>query len=197
MHRVRIEDMTSSRGFWAAITFLAALPVALLCQVVFGIDAEMVLHLVCALGFTLIAWSAFDFRTPRWVRWLGCVSSGALAVIYLLQGLSQLAHNESLTYLAFPVLGQWPERVLTDLLILWFAAVVLMDSQGKTKIVGIICMSITVLLEICTYGMSFLGASLYAAAPLLKILILLPFVWLLLESRRSTSQEGFLHTPTT
>jgi hypothetical protein len=188
--------MKSSRGFWAAIAFLAALPVALLGQVVVGIDAEMVLHLVCALGFTLIAWSAFDFRTPGWVRWLGCASSGALAVIYLLQGLSQLTRNDSLTFLAFPVLGQWPERVLTDLLILWFVALVLVDSRGKTRILGIIVMAIVVCLEVASNGWSFAGASLYAAAPMLKALILLPFVWLLVESAKQVSPEGSVQTAT-
>jgi hypothetical protein len=191
-----MTTMRSPRGFWAAIAFLAALPVALLCQVVFGIDAEMVLHLVCALGFMLVAFSAFDFRTPRWVRWLGCASSSALAVIYLLQGLSPLLQNDSLTFLAFPVLGQWPERALTDLLILWFVALVLIDSQGRTKILGIIVMSIVVCLEVSSNGLAFLGTSLYAEAPMLKALILLPFVWLLLESGKRVSPEGSLQPAT-
>jgi hypothetical protein len=187
-------DMKSSRGFWAAIAFLAALPVALLCQVVFGLDAEMVVHLVCALGFMLVALSTFDFRTPRWVRWIGCVSSIALAVIYLLQGLSPLLQNDSLTFLAFPVLGQWPERVLTDLLILWFVALVLLDSRGTTRFFGIAVMAIVVCLEVASIGLSFLGTSLYAEAPMLKALILLPCGWLLIESGKRVAREGFLQT---
>jgi hypothetical protein len=189
-----MTTMRSPRGFWAAIAFLSALPVALLFQVVLGGDAEMVVHLICAVGFLLIACSAFDYRTPRWIRWVGCVSSSALAVIYLLQGLSPLVRNDSLTILAFPVLGQWPERVLTDLLILWFVALVLLDSRGKTRSLGIIVMSIVVGLEVAGIGLSLLGTSLYAEAPMLKALILVPFVWLLIESSKRVSLEGSLQT---
>ena len=173
---------------------LSALPIALLCQVVLGTDAEIVVHLVCAVGFLLMAISVVDFRAPRWIRWIGGVAASASAAIYLLQGVSPLVQNDSLTFLAFQVLGQSLERVLTDLLIFWFVALVLIESQGKTKIVGIIVMSVIVGLEVIDIGLAFLGPSMYAHMPILKALILLPFVWLLLESGKRISLKGSLQT---
>jgi hypothetical protein len=73
-------------------------------------------------------------------------------------------------------------------------ALVLIDSRGKTRILGIIIMAIVVCLEVSSNGWSFLGTSLYAEAPLLKALILLPFVWLLLESSKRAPLEGTLQT---
>jgi hypothetical protein len=189
-------DMRSPRGFAAAIAFLLALPVAVAYQIVLGGDVEVAVHLICAAGFTLLSYSAFDFGSPRWIRWVGCVSSGALAVIYLLQGLSPLVQNDALTFLAFPVLGQWPERALTDLLLLWLAALALIEGRDKTKVMGIIVMSIVVFIEAYSIGLSFLGTSLYAEMPILKIAMLLPFVWLLLESRKSAAPGGSLQPAT-
>jgi hypothetical protein len=186
-------DMRSPRGFWAALAFLSALPLALLGQAVLGTDAEMVIPLVCAVGFMLLAFSTVDFRVPRWMRWIGCAAASASAAIYLLQGVSPVIQNDSLTFLAFQVFGQTLERVLTDLLILWFVALVLLESQGKTKMVGIIVMSVIVGLEVLDIGLAFLGPSVYAQVPILKALILLPFVWLLLESGKRISPTGLLH----
>jgi len=74
-----------------------------------------------------------------------------MAAIFLLQGLSELTQNESLTHLAFQVLGQRLERVLPDLLIVWFVAMLLTDSQGWTRILGFVVMSIAVGVEVYSY----------------------------------------------
>src|ERR687897_1509285 len=98
--------MRSPRGFLAAIIFLLALPIAVLYQMLFGNGAAAVLHLAFALGSVLLSFSVFDFKLPRWINWIGCVSAGALAVIFLSQGVADLLQNDSLTYLAYDVLGQ-------------------------------------------------------------------------------------------
>jgi hypothetical protein len=176
--------MKSPRGFLAAIVFLIAMPVAALCQLFFGIGVEIVLHLVLASGFTLISFAVFDFKIPGWITWTGCAGTSALAAIFLLQGASFLIQNDSLTYLAFQVLGQRLEKWLGDLLLFWFAALLLIDSRGKTKILGFVVMSTVVCVEIYSYYLSYLGTSLDAEAPILKILYLLPFVWFLFESKK-------------
>src|SRR5436190_17372335 len=114
--------MRSLRGLCAATAFLLALPVALLSQALFGIDAEAAFHLMCAGGFVLLALAVLDFATPRWSAWTGGLAACALAVIFLLQGVSNLVPNDSLHSLAFDVLGQQPERVLPDLLLVWFVS---------------------------------------------------------------------------
>jgi hypothetical protein len=176
--------MRSPRGFLAALFFLLAIPIAVLCQMLFGIGVETIFHLALAAGFSLIAFSVFDFKITRWITWIGCASTSVLAVIFLLQGVSGLIQSDSLTHLAFQVLGQRLEKWLGDLLIFWFVAMLLIDSHGKTRILGFVAMSIVVCVEIYSYSLSYLGASLDAAAPSLKVLYLLPFVWLLFESKK-------------
>jgi hypothetical protein len=178
--------MRSPRGFLAAIVFLLALPIAVLYQMLFGNGAAAVLHLAFALGSVLLSLAVFDFQMPRWITWTGCVSAGALAAIFLLQGVADLIENDSLTYVANEVLGQWLERILVDLVILWFVAMLLIDSQGKTRVLGFGAMSIAVCVEVYSYILMFFGTSLDAQVPTLKIMMLLPFVWLLLESIKKT-----------
>jgi hypothetical protein len=182
--------MKSQRGFLGALVFLSAIPVALLCQMFFGIEAETIFHLACAVGFALVSFSVFDFKLPKWINRLGCLATGALAVIFLLQGLSQLIQNDLLTYFALQVLGQRLEALLVKLLLLWFVALSVFDSRGKTRILGFVVMSIVVCTEIYSYYLSYLGTSLDAEAPILKLVYLLPFVWLLLESKKKNLLEA-------
>jgi hypothetical protein len=108
----------SLRGVLAASVCLFAVPLALLFELSLGSGAELVLHLVLGGGFLLAAFAVFDFEPPRWLPWVGCLSIGALGATFLLQGISQLLHNERLTYLAFQVLGQqfeaWSVDVVRD-----------------------------------------------------------------------------------
>lgn len=173
--------MRSSRGFLAALVFLLGLPTALLSQVLFGAEVETMIHFLFGVGFALMSFSVFDFRTPRWTNWVGCISAAALAAIFLLQGLSELIHNDSLTFFAFQVLGQRLERWLPDILIFWFVAMLLVDSEGRTRILGFVAMLMVVGGELYSYVSSSLGDP---PAEGLKLLFLLPFVWFLFESRK-------------
>jgi|SRR5215218_2671751 hypothetical protein len=176
--------MRSPRGFLAAIGFLLALPIAVLCQVLFGSGSGVVVHLALALGSVLLSFAVFDFKLPGWMNWIGCVSAAALGAIFLLQGVALLIHSDSLTYVAYQVLGQWPEGLFPALLILWFVAMLVFDSQGKMRILGFGAMSIVVGFEVYRYTLAYLGTSLEAQPQMSRLLLLLPFVWLLFESRK-------------
>jgi hypothetical protein len=176
--------MRSPRGFLAAIVFLLALPIAILCQVLFGSGSEVVVHLALGAASILLSFAVFDFRLPRWINWIGCVAAAALAAIFLLQGVALLIHSDSLTYLAYQVLGQWPESLFPALLILWFVAMLLLDCQGKTRILGFGAISIVVGFEVYRYTLAYLGTPIEAQPGMLRLLMLLPFLWLLLESKK-------------
>src|SRR6185503_17885871 len=179
--------MRSLRGFLAALVFLSLLPIAVLYQMLFDHGIEIVTHGVLALGSGLISVAVFDFKVTSWITWLGCVAMSALAAIFLLQGVSLLIQNDALTYLVFQVLGQRLEAWLVDGLIVWFVALLLMDSQGKTQIFGVVAVSIVVCLEVYKYSLAYFDA---APAESLKLLFLLPMVWLLFESKKKISLEG-------
>jgi hypothetical protein len=161
---------------------LLAVPVALLFQLIVGSGAEMVLHLVGGVGCLLTAFAVFDFKPPRWLPWVGCLSIGAFGATFLLQGISQLLHIDWLTHLAFQILGQQFETWSVDVFLVWCSATVLLMSQGKVKLFGIGVMALAVGAEIYSYVVRYFGSG--AVSPLLKLVVLLPFVWLLLESSK-------------
>jgi hypothetical protein len=169
--------MHSLRGLLASIVMLLALPVAVLAQVLFGSGSSLAMHLALTVGCTLLALSAFDFETPRWLAWTGCVAAGAFAVIFLLQAASELLGNEAFAYFTLQILGNYPERVLKTVLIVWLVAVLLTASRGKTRILGLGAMAVVVGVEAYNYVLLFLGEE-----RALTLLYLLPFVWLLFES---------------
>jgi len=175
--------MKSKSGFFAAISFLLSVPIALTAQAIFGGNgAETMIHFLCGAGFVLSSFAVFDFKLPRWMTWIGSLSTGAVGLIFLLQGVSNLMpDNEGLFYLAFQVLGQGLESWFIDLFFLWFVAMLIMDSQGKTRVLGFIVMSIVVILEVYRIGITFLGGTTSEA---LKLVYFLAIVWFLLESAK-------------
>jgi hypothetical protein len=82
---------------------------------------------------------------------------------------------------AYEVLGQWPEGWLPDVVILWLVAMLVLDSQGKSRILGIVAVSIAVGLELYSHTLRLLGTS---PTEILRLLMLLLFVWLLFESTK-------------
>jgi hypothetical protein len=171
----------SPLGLLAALAFLLGIPISFGWQILFGSGAGTMIHFVLAAGSLLLAFSVFDFKLPRWMNWIGCTAGLALGTIFLLQAVALLIPNESLNYFAYQVLGQWPEGWLPDVVILWFVAMLLIDSQGKTRILGIVAMSIAVCSELYSHILRFGGTS---DSGSLKLLVLLLFVWLLFESAK-------------
>jgi hypothetical protein len=159
------------------LSYLAALAIGLLG----GSGGDTVIHFVMGIGFVIFATSVFDFGLPRWINIIGAIAAGAFGVIFLLQGVSDLTHLEGLRYVAFDVLGHQLERLLPDVVYLWFIALLLGSSQGKSRILGWVVMLIVVGLEIATLVAFLLDAPLPSVA---LVTILLPFVWLLFESAK-------------
>ena len=178
--------MRSPLGLLAALAFLVGIPISFGCQILFGSGAGTLIHFVLAAGSLLLAFAVFDFELPRWINWIGCAAALALGTIFLLQAVALLIPNESLHYVAYEVLGQWPEGWLPDVLILWLVAMLVFDSQGKSRILGIVAVSIAVCLEVYSHTLRFLGTS---PTEILRLLMLLLFVWLLFESTKKPQMK--------
>ena len=186
--------MRSQLGFLAALVLLLALPITVLYQVLVGAGADTIVHVLLATGSLLLAASVFDFdRMAKWITWLGCLAAAAEGTIFLLQGVSHLVQNTAFTNLVYQRLGQWPERLFMDLIIFWLAALWFTDSQGKARMIGLIALVSVVTLEVYSYYLLYTGSSINAVAPALKLLYLLPFVWLLFESNKKISPVHFLN----
>src|ERR687898_273744 len=100
---------------------------------------------------------------------------------FLLQAVALLIPNESLNNVAYQVLGQWPEGWLPDVVILWFVGMLVLDSQGKSRLLGIVAVSKAVCSELYSHILRFGGTTDTGS---LKLLMLLLFVWLLFESTK-------------
>ena len=187
--------MRSTTGLAAAVVLLLAVPSALVSQMLADGSAELVLHLVVGVGSVLLAIAMFDFGLPRWVSWIGAAAAGAFGAIFLLQALSQVVQNEALTYVAFDVLGQQIEKILPYVILIWFVALLLDGSRGKSRILGWAVMSIVVGVELVSIIGPLVGINVESQ----KLLFLLPFVWLLVESgkRRPDGDIGQPTSPVT
>jgi hypothetical protein len=178
----------SSRGFLGSLALLLALPIAVLTQVVFGSGSGIAIHVALAVGCVLVSLSAFDFGTPKWLAWVGCVSAGAFAAIFLVQAASSVIGSESFSYFANEVLGFWPEKLLLSLLTIWLVGMLLTASGGRTRILGFVAMAIVVCVEAYVYfGLFFLGTNPFLETAVVKLPYLLPFVWLIFESGKRRS----------
>jgi hypothetical protein len=183
--------MRSLRGFLGSLVLLLALPIAVLTQVLFGSGSGIAIHLALAAGCILVSLSAFDFGTPRWLAWIGCVSANAFAAIFLVQDASSLIGNASFSYFANEVLGFWPEKLLLSLLTVWLVGVLLTASRGRTRILGFVAMATVVCVEAYVYfGLFVLGNNPFLETAAVKLPYLLPFVWLLFESAKRRPRTG-------
>jgi len=151
-------------------------------QGLFGIEAELLFHWELALGLGLILTT--DFKTPSWFTLIGSISTTLLIVIFTLQGLAPFIANETVNWLAFGILGQLPESLLIDLLFIWMIGVLFTDSTGKSRIFGFVCLALAAGLKIYSYILPMFGTTLDEKYPALKILLLLPFAWLMIESKK-------------
>jgi hypothetical protein len=174
-----------------SLALLLALPIAVLTQVLFGGGSGIAIHLALAVGCVLVAFSAFDFGTPRWLAWIGSVSAGAFAVIFLVQGASTLVGNALFSYFANEVLGFWPEKLLLSFITFWLVGMLLTASRGRTRILGFVAMAIVVCAEAYVYfGLLYLGTNPFLETAVVKVPYLLPFVWLLFESGKRQTERA-------
>jgi hypothetical protein len=174
--------LRSRRGLFGSLAFLLALPLAGLLGMMFGLGGEALIHAALALGAALMAFAVADFETPRWAAWLGAGSMGVLAAVFFLQGLSEVTHDASLARLAYGVLGQGLEARLVDLFMAWCVVLLVMDERGTKRTLGIVAMATVACATLYSLSLVSQGTSLAAEAPMLRLLWLLPFVWILCES---------------
>ena len=142
--------MRSTRAFIGAATVVLSYAAAIAVQQLFGTGADTVIHLVTGTGFLVVAASVFDLELPRWVNVVGAVAAGAFGLLFVLQGVADLTQLEWLRYLAFDVLGQHVERLLPDAVYLWFVALLLGDSRGRSRVLGWVVMIVVVGAELAT-----------------------------------------------
>jgi hypothetical protein len=172
--------MRSERAFIGAATIVLSYLAAVAVELLFGKGGDTVIHLVMGTGFVIFATSVFDFGLPSWVNMIGAAAAAAFGAIFLIQGVSDLTHLEGLRFLAFDILGHELERLLPDVVYVWFLALLLGSSQGKSRLLGWVVMPIVVGIEIATLAGLLLGVPMASV----KVLIVLPFVWLLFEGTK-------------
>ena len=173
--------MRSIRGLVAAVIVLLTVPVAIGVALAAGGGAEPIIHFGIGTGMLLLAVAAFDFGLPRWVAWYGALTAGAFGGIFLLQGVADAIGEQNLWHFAFSVLGQQPERLLPELIVAWFVALLVLGSQGRARIFGAIVVGTLIAAEVVTIGGTVFGVDVAD----IKLRWLLPFVWLLFESAKS------------
>lgn len=182
--------MRSPKGFVASGLLLLALPVAIASQIVSDGAAEFVIHAFVGVGCLFLAAAAFDFGVPASFAWVGRLSAGAFGSIFVLQAISQLVPSEALRWIAFDVLGQQVEKVLPYLALSWFVAVLAIgSSRGWTRVLGATIASVVLASEL----LGAVGPALGVAYASSKVLFLLPFCWLILESFGGESHPGPQH----
>ena len=171
--------MRSVLGAAASLLVLLAIPIAIVVGVVVGQGpAEAIIHFGVGTGFILLAVAVFDFGLARWVTWVGAAAAGVFGAIFVLQGIADRVGNPELHNIAFQILGQTPERVLPNVLFIWFAALLLTGTTGRSRIIGWVIVPAVIGLELAA-GIGFI---LGIEVPFLKLHLFLPLVWLLVES---------------
>lgn len=166
-------------GVAAAIAGLATYPIAIAAGVTIGGTASnTAVHFVLGSAFVLLAAAMRDFGLVRWATWLGMLAAATFGATFLLQGVADLTHVPALDWLAFQVLGHEIERVLPDVVYVWFAALLLTGSSGRSRYVGWVVLPTVFGLELAIV----IGTVIGIDVPFIKATILLPFVWLLVES---------------
>lgn len=178
--------MRSPRGFWGSMILLLMVPLTVLYQLFFTRGTDTFVHWVLTVGAVLMAFAIFDFRkTPKWTQWIGAIGALALAVIFFLQGASHLVQNAAFTYLAYDILGAAPEPWAFRLFLYgWGVAMLLLESRDKTRVLGVIAVLVFLSMEIYRFSVTYFGAPPIAG---LRAVYLVPFVWLLLESRKKSA----------
>ena len=97
----------------------------------------MVVHLVLTIGMLLFVKAIFDFGLPRCMNIIGALSAALFGVVFLLQAVSSLVpQNAALDEFAFGLLGNWPEHLLVLGTDVWFVGLLLLGSEGRTRLIG-------------------------------------------------------------
>lgn len=185
------------RSIWAvvaALTVLLALPLAVASQVLGENAPDIVVHIVLGAGMLLFVRALFDFGLPPWINVIGALSAGAFGVVFLLQAASRLVpENAALEDIAFGFLGVWPERLLVLGIDAWFLGLLLLGTQGRTRLIGWALIPILTAYHLLDVA----GAILAINVPRFGVItLLLPFVWLLIEGAKRGAPGALGPRPT-
>ena len=173
--------MRSPRGLYGAIALLLLLPVAIVSSIAFG-DEETGLHLALAAGAFLLAAAVFDFRVATWLTRVSSTALAALGGIFLLQAVSPLTGNAAFYDFSYDTLGQVLEGGLTLWFVGWCVAMLLSDTQGKTRVFGFLTVLPLFAYVAASFVLKQTGEDGLPEA--LKLLFLPAMVWLMLESKK-------------
>jgi hypothetical protein len=176
--------MRSKLGFAASVAALVTYPAAIAAGMLMGGGAATaVVHFVLGSAFVLLAAAMFDFGLARWVTLLGATAAAVFGGTFLLQGVADLTGIAALHWLAFDVLGQQLERILPDVVYIWFAALLLTGSAGASRMVGWVIVPVLFGLELAIV----VGAQIGIDVPFIRATIFAPYIWLLIESVKRLS----------
>ena len=181
--------MRSTWAVAAAVTILLSVPLAVASQMVVGGSApQVVVHVVLTIGMLLFVRAIFDFGLPRWINAIGALSAALFAAIFLLQALSSLfPQNAALNDVAYGLLGNWPERVLALGVYAWFFSLLLLGTEGRTRLIGWVIVPFVTVYHLISAA----GALIAITVPNLGVIsLLLPFVWLLLEGAKRSAPDA-------
>jgi hypothetical protein len=173
------------RSVWAvaaAVTILMAVPLTVASQALGENAPQVVVHVVLTIGMLLFVRAIFDFGLPRWINIIGALSAALFAGIFLVQALSSLfPQNAALDDVAFGLLGNWPERVLAFGIYAWFFGLLLLGTEGRTRLIGWVIVPFVTVYHLISAA----GALVGITVPSLGVItLLLPFVWLLIEGAK-------------
>jgi len=164
--------MRSILGLAAAVVGLLTYPFAIAAGMI-GADgaATTAVHFVLGSAFVLLAAAMFDFGLNRWVTWLGAGAAAIFGGTFLLQGVADLTSVPFLDWLAFDILGQQLERILPDVIYIWFAALLLTGTSGYSRLIGWAVVPALFGLELAIV----IGAGIGIDVPFLKFMLFAPF----------------------
>jgi hypothetical protein len=172
--------MRSPTGVVAATTILVTIPLAIAAGGLLNVVGDDVVHFGVGTGFILLALAMWDFGLGRPITIVGSAAAAAFGGIFLLQGISNVFGLEPLQRLAFDVLGHEIERLLPDVVFLWFVALLLTGTSGRTRYIGWIVMPVVLGFEIATLAAGITGMTF----PRMSVLFLVPIAWLLIEAAK-------------
>lgn len=171
--------MRSRFGAGAAATVVGSIIGGIVAGATVGdLASRYVIHFGVGTGFLLFAIAVFDFRVNRTITMVGAAAAAIFGGTFVLQGIADATGSEALLHVAFDVLGHALERVLPDVILVWFAALLLTGSQGRSRRLGWLIVPAVIGLEVAGALGPFLGRE----VPFLKIHLFLPFFWLFAES---------------
>ena len=183
------------RSIWAvaaAVTMLLAFPLAVVSSALGENVPEIVVHIVLGTGMLLFAKAVWAFRLPRWINWIGTLSAVVFGAIFLLQAVSLLVpQNTALDDVAFGLLGNWGERLCLLGIDVWFLGLLLLGTEGRTRLIGWAVVPIVAAYHI----ISLAGAILAIDIPNVRLAFFLPFVWLLIEGAKRAAPRDAGPTP--